>query len=430
MPEVHMKVSGWSRVWRKSLLMSFVGATLMAGGVAAAAPRGASASVMKSSHAPGVLSAGYSHSLSLGPNGTVWAWGSNAWGELGNGTVGSTATPLPVEVSGLKDVVAVAAGSTFSLALREDGTVWAWGNNERGQVGNGTFGSSAVSSPVQVSGLTDVVAIAVTHNSCLALRSDGTVWAWGWNGSGMLGVGLSDLRVTTPAQVVGLTDVAAIAGGGGGFSLALRSDGTVWAWGLNGSRQLGANAPPYRVVSTPLQVPGLEDVVSIAAGWAHAMALCADGTVRTWGHNYYGQLGDGASAMDRAAAAAVPGLEDVVAIIAGPSSFRAMALRRDGSVWAWGINTGDGTSAVGRTPEQVLGVQEDVVSLASGSHALLLGRDGTLWGWGQNSTGALGDGTTLTRYVPGPVSGLTCRLAGVPAWEDRAGESVRCLDTP
>src|SRR5690349_17372363 len=129
-----MKVSAWRRVWRKPLAMALVGATLMAGGVAAATPRDESVAGPKSRHARGVLSAGYSHSLSLGPNGTVWAWGSNDSGELGDGTARATATPLPEELPGLRDVVAVTASYSFSLALREDGTVWAWGRNHAGQL--------------------------------------------------------------------------------------------------------------------------------------------------------------------------------------------------------------------------------------------------------------------------------------------------------
>jgi alpha-tubulin suppressor-like RCC1 family protein len=247
------------------------------------------------------VAAGASHSLAVKSDGTVWAWGTNGYGELGNGTVTPSATP--VRVTGLTGVVAVACGDYHSLAVKSDGTVWAWGYNGVGELGNGTFTGSAT--PVQVTGLTGVVAVGGGSWHSLALKSDGTVWAWGWNYDGELGNGaFAPNSIATPAQVPGLTGVTAIAAGSW-HSLALKSDGTVWAWGLNNTGQLGNGAFAPNSIATPAQVPGLTGVTAIAAGGSvyynsitresgpggHSLALKKDGTVWAWGCNNTGELG-------------------------------------------------------------------------------------------------------------------------------------------
>ncbi|HZH78690.1 MAG TPA: RCC1 repeat-containing protein, partial [Archangium sp.] len=170
---------------------------------------------------------GFSHSLAVRPDGTVWAWGNNTYGQLGDGT--NTRRHTPVRVNGLSGVVAVAAGGGHSVAVRGDGTVWTWGNNMFGQLGDGT--TTERWTPMQVRGLSGVVAVAAGGASSLAVREDGTAWAWGDNDTGQLGDGTSTRR-WTPVQVNGLSDVVAVATGGT-HSLAARKDGTVWAWGYN-----------------------------------------------------------------------------------------------------------------------------------------------------------------------------------------------------
>ena len=161
-------------------------------------------------------------------------WGYNGDGELGDGTTADRL--LFGTVGGLGGVVQVAAGDAHSLAVTSAGTVWAWGGSLYGQLGNGTTADSSV--PVQVKGLTGVVAVAAGYGHSLALRDDGTVWAWGLNGAGQLGNGTTGNTQPTPVEVAGLTGVTKIAAGGL-FSLALRSDGTVWAWGGDGTGEMG-----------------------------------------------------------------------------------------------------------------------------------------------------------------------------------------------
>ena len=348
--------------------------------------------------------AGRSHSLALKSDGTVWAWGNNSTGQLGDGS--TTDRWTPVQVSGLSGVIALAAGSEHSLALKSDGTVWAWGDNSNGQLGDGSTRNRFT--PVQVSGLSGVIAIAGSTFHSLALKSDGTVWAWGLNWYGQLGDGSIDSR-STPVQVSGLSGVIAIAGGSD-HSLALKSDGTVWAWGNNDYGQLGDGSKTTR--STPVQVSGLNDVIALAGGDYHSLALKSDGTVWAWGKNGYGQLGDG-STSDRLTPVQVSGLSGVIALAGG--DYHSLALKRDGTVWAWGSNTygqlGDGSTSNRFTPVQVRGLSGVIAIAAGDSHSLALKSDGTVWAWGRNNSGQLGDGSKTTRSTPVQVRGLSGVIA-------------------
>ena len=255
---------------------------------------------------------GPNNGYALRRDGTVWAWGYNLDGELGNGT--NTDSSTPVQVSRLTGITAIAGGSRAAYALRGDGTVWAWGNNSDGQLGNGIATNASISTPVQVSGLTGVTAIAGGYFAGYALRGDGTVRAWGSNTYGELGNGTTT-NSSTPVQVSGLTGVTAIAGGYlTGY--ALRGDGTVRAWGINGYGELGASPTTTPSSSTPVQVTGLTGITAIAGGTFTGYALCGDGTVRAWGHNGDGELGNGTT-TDSSTPVQVSGLTGVTAIAGG-----------------------------------------------------------------------------------------------------------------
>ncbi|NHM26454.1 PKD domain-containing protein [Desulfofundulus sp. TPOSR] len=361
--------------------------------------RGPQAAGVKS----GVIAGGGYHSLALKQDGTVWAWGHNGWGELGDGTKKTRVTP--VQVQGLTDVVAVSGGVGYSLALKSDGTVWTWGRNDYGQLGDGTTEDRLT--PVQVQGLADVVAVAATWYHSLALKSDGTVWAWGRNWAGQLGDGTKKTRVT-PVQVQGLTDVVAVAAGCE-RSLAVKRDGTVWVWGSNAYGALGDGTEECCRL-TPVQVQGLADVVAVAAGDFHSLALKFDGTVWTWGRNWYGELGDG-TREKRLYPVQVQGLADVVAVAAGDE--HSLALKSDGTVWAWGRNwagqLGDGTREDRLTPVQVQGLTDVIAVSGEASHSLALKSDGTVWAWGYNYFGQLGDGTKKSRVTPVQVRDLNVK---------------------
>ena len=358
------------------------------------------------------IATGDLHTLLLKADGTVWAWGCNNAGQLGDGTtIDKTA---PVQVNGLTGVKAIAAESWHSLALKADGTVWAWGYNGHGQLGDGT--KSTRTTPVQVNGLTGVKAIATGYNHSLALKEDGTVWAWGSNYAGQLG-DKTTIDKTAPVQVNGLTEVKAISSREH-HSLAIKEDGTVWAWGDNRSGQLGDGTKTNRTM--PLQVNGLTEVKAISGGIWHSLALREDGTTWAWGDNSSGQLGDGTT-IDRIKPVQVNELTGVRAISGG--DYHSLAIKEDGTVWAWGFNANgelcDGTTIDRITPMQANGLT-GVKAISGGQlHNLAIKEDDTVWAWGNNSSGQLGDGTTTNSITPvmiiepaalQSITGLTCTV--------------------
>jgi RHS repeat-associated protein len=343
------------------------------------------------------LAAGGNHSLALKSDGTVWSWGRNSVGQLGNGTTTNSSTR--VAVTALTGVTAVAAGSYHSLALKSDGTVRTWGLNHDGQLGNGNYTNAT--SPVQVSSLTGVTAIAGSCDESLVLKSDGTVWDWGWNGEGELGNGTTT-NSTSPIQVSGLTSVTAISAGCT-HSLALKSDGTVWSWGDNSSGQLGNGTNTNAL--TPVQVSGLTGVVAIDGALNHSVALKSDGTVWDWGDGGYGQLGNGVYG-NSTIPVQVSGLTGVTAVGGGYS--HTLALKSDGTVWAWGGNDsgqlGNGQTISSTTAVQVSGLVGVTAIAGGGYHTLVLKADKTVWAWGGNAYGELGNGTTTSSFTPVEVS--------------------------
>jgi alpha-tubulin suppressor-like RCC1 family protein len=342
--------------------------------------------------------------------GSVAAWGANNLGQLGDGT--TTDRAEPVEVSGLSDVVAVDAGSHHGLALLGDGTVRAWGRNHRGQLGDGTDTNRI--EPVPVSGLSGAVAVAADAGGggahSLALLDDGTVRAWGDNELGQLGDGTTTLR-HTPVAVSELSQVVAIAGGSW-HNLALLDDGTVRAWGENSGGQLGDGTTIDR--TTPVEVAGLSGVVAVAAGEGHSLALLDDGTLRAWGWNQHGQVGDGTT-TNRTEPVEVSALSGVVAIAAAGG--HSLAVLDDGTVRAWGRNfsgqLGDGTDTDRRTePVTVSGLGEVSAVAAGENHSLAVLEDSTARAWGNNFFGQLGDGATNTiETTPVTVAGLSGAVA-------------------
>jgi alpha-tubulin suppressor-like RCC1 family protein len=313
---------------------------------------------------------------------------------------------IPTQVFGIQGAVAVAGGAGHSAALRSDGTVWTWGNNSDGQLGDGTIANRAVA--MQVPGIDRVVAIAAGENHTLALKSDGTVWAWGWNMWGQLGDGTSISR-SAPVQVNGVGGVAAIAAGGM-TSMAVKRDGTVWTWGIQngGIIQTGTGwGSPWTPI--PVQVSGIGGIVAVAADYDHCLAVQRDGTVWTWG--WLGWV-NGNPNNYQAGPARVDGLDGVVAATLASGDY--LAARHDGTVWEWGIPE----KGVQPAPAQVSGL-ENVIALAGGNamigyfcgncgQRLALKRDGTVWAWGDNADGQLGDGTVgPVRMTPAQVAGLT-----------------------
>ena len=288
------------------------------------------------------LAATSDSSLAVTADGTAYAWGNNSNGELGIGTTDTNAHPTPVQVSVISNVVALAGGGdslgNSVLALLSDGSVWAWGSDQRGQLGDGAADSTPHATPARVPSLSGVTGVATSGLHSLAVKNDGTVWAWGDNSSGELGLGTSDINAhPTPVQVP-ISDVVVVnTTGQDGASFAIKRDGTLWAWGANNYGQLGIGSNTE--ADTPTQVPGLSDIMAVQTAGGHSIALKRDGTVYTFGESASGQGGNG-SLNGTNTPAQVTGLTDVAAISA--AIFHNAVVKRDGTVWTWGIDDAGG----------------------------------------------------------------------------------------
>ncbi|MEW5921994.1 MAG: stalk domain-containing protein [Bacillota bacterium] len=346
------------------------------------------------------LAAGKEHTAVLLADGTVWTWGDNSYGQLGDGTLqGRT---RPVQVKELDEVIAVAAGDYHTLALRSDGTVWAWGDNSYGQLGlvrdreePGTFFRAK---PEAVKYLTQATAITAGAYHSLALRADGTVQAWGNNSYGQIGDGTMENR-EAPRQVTFLNTAQAVCANGFS-SAALMADGTIRTWGANWYGHLG-DGRSGGTRTWPVRIQEFTNVKSIAMGKEHMVAVKADGTVWAWGNNNAGQLGDG-TRINRLQPVQVLHVKDAIAVAAGEQ--HGMALTAGGTVWAWGDNSysqiGDGTTLQRPIPVQLNELQGINFIAAGQDHSIALADNGTIWGWGSNWAGYLGDGSTEQRNRP------------------------------
>ncbi|HEV3469272.1 MAG TPA: S8 family serine peptidase, partial [Pyrinomonadaceae bacterium] len=330
-------------------------------------------------------------------DGSLWHWGRH----LGSALVNTfDVEPVRVNLTGVTSVASVVGteGLGHALALKADGTVWAWGSNQAGQLGMGKperelFG---LMEPRQVPGLTSVKAVSAGPSQSIALKTDGTVWTWG-------DVGVASLA---PAKVAGLTGVVSVNAGGSNFA-AVKSDGTVWMWGSNFNGLLADGTTLNS--ATPVRVRGITDAVSVSVSDNFALALRRDGSVWAWGKNSNGQLGDG-TLVDRAAPGPVPGLSGVTSVSAGGSSGGSIALKADGTVWVWPPQPFVSPPPPSVPTRLALPAATAVATSIHINFYVLLA-DGTVRSWGDNSFGQVGEGGTEYQHTPMPVR----FLAGVAA---------------
>jgi len=295
------------------------------------------------------LSAGLYYSLALMNDGTVKAWGYNANGQLGTGNTANCNTPTLI--SGLTGVKQIAAGEIHSLALMSDGTVKAWGYNSYGELGMGN--TTPYYTPTTIPGLTGVKAVVAGYLSSYAIMSDGSVKSWGNNAYGQLGNG-STSTVLTPTTIPGLASVKQLAIGIY-HAVALINDGTVKTWGYGNFGQLGtgSNASYY----SPTQVTGLTDVKQVSAGYYSLFALLNDGTAKAWGNSDNGELGTSIYGTYNYTPITISNLSGIRMLISGSRSRHSIALMNDGSVKSWGYNgsgqLGNGSTSNSPTPGTV-----------------------------------------------------------------------------
>jgi alpha-tubulin suppressor-like RCC1 family protein len=327
-----------------SALVLFVGILLLAGcAQKTAAPATSPASTTSSAPSTGpatgkgewaAVACGSYHTLALKQNGTLWAWGLNDYGQLGQGTIDGSAHATPTQVGHAHDWAAVSCGYGDSFAVKKDGTLWAWGNNTDFAANLGLGDREERYSPTRVGHARDWTAVHYGYFHGLALKKDGTLWGWGSNFYGALAVG-NNTFVWAPAKVAHDRNWAAAAGGGG-YSLALKKDGTLWAWGGNTFGELGLGDTAER--HSPTKVGSATDWAAVCCLGHHSLALKKDGTLWAWGENCYGQLGVG-DTTDRHSPTQVGTSRDWAAIAPGAAdSYHTVAVKRDGTLWAWGFN--------------------------------------------------------------------------------------------
>ena len=347
------------------------------------------------------IAAGESHTCAVTAGGGVKCWGSNRYGQLGDGTMSHRLTPADVVALG-STVAAVAAGEYHTCALTTGGGVKCWGSNGSGQLGDGT--TTRRSAPVDVVGLgIGVAAIAAgTYHTC-ALTAGGGVKCWGSNSYGQLGDGTTIISSSMPVDVVGLESGVVAIAAGHSHSCAVTTGGGVKCWGCNYGGQVGDGTTTHR--STPVDVVGLVSGASaVTAGGEHTCALTAGGGVKCWGSNSSGQLGDGL-------------VSEAAAIAAGAK--HTCALTTGGGVECWGQNwfgqLGDGTWMSSSTPVDAIGLASGVTAISAGDHQTCAVARGAAKCWGENGYGQLGDETTTRRCAPMDVFGLGSGVAAISA---------------
>lgn len=341
------------------------------------------------------LAAGDYHTVAIADDGSLWTWGYNENGQLGDGTELSNRylEKIGMEHSWSK----IAAGNNSNLAFRSDGTLWGWGQNNFGQLGDGSTNTQYA--PVRIGIGSNWTAIAAGDNHSVAVKADGTLWAWGYNERGQLGDGTTD-ESHAPIQIGNDTNWVAISAGGS-HTIARKADGTLWAWGFNDKGQLGLGDGSALEVHAPVQIGIETNWAMISTGYEHTMALKTDGTLWVWGGNSFGQLGCGPSSSKK-----MPIQIGMDADWAGISAGYAhtVARKSNGTLWAWGGNwggqLGDGFTTNRYTPVQI-GADANWAEISAGdSHTAALKTSGALWSWGNNEDGELGDGTTQNRLTP------------------------------
>jgi len=406
------------------------------------------------------ISAGNEHLLALDEDGIIWGLGQNNWGQIGDGATTYALTPVRVEFPTGVTILQIEGGGTHSAALTNDGYVYTWGRNNNGQLG---FASETelVTIPTRVEGIDRIVRLAANRDHTLALHEDGTIWAWGWNRDGQLGIG-TRINSNVPVQVTGITNARYITAGDG-HSAAILADGRVMTWGRNWDGQLGIGNPSSSAI--PLQVDNLYNMQGAVAGASFLLALHDDGTVSGWGRNNHHQLIASSTTDQRTPVRAQntrPGwdgvLDNVIELAPGTAinythvlAIRDVGSPEGGAVYSWGWNM-DGQGGIGRRnrdgmivtdirldiPRRVRPVEpgwapqglnprltyepydvndafDDIIATAAGErHSVALRADGTVWTWGRNDHGQLGglptgsnqNGENRRRLRPRQVPGL------------------------
>ncbi|MDB4867738.1 MAG: hypothetical protein JWR03_2071, partial [Cohnella sp.] len=380
------------------------------------------------------VAAGVNHAVALAKDGTVWSWGVNYQGQLGLGKSVKDSL-IPVQVPGLSGITAVASGSDHNMALGRDGTVWVWGSNIYGQKGDGTYtaygppdsqGSRSVSEdrsvyePVPVPGLSGIVGIAASPNGGLAWDADGRLWTWGNSSMSLSYDGMDQVAEKNKLMPHLQEGIGKVVYAAANYSLiaATDADGSVWILGAGPLGEFG-DGTRSRVVRT-VRVPGVATAVRVDLSSDTVVAFLKDGTVKEWGQALLEGKGfnpTDASQIDRIPVNLAPtltaelqGFSAVVSTTYKLVEPSVLGLKQDGSVWTQGSNA-NGQQGVEGVPEQshwakLVGLPNIVSIGGIAGNCFAVGEDGSVWTWGSNGKGQLGDGTSIKRTVPKALEGF------------------------
>jgi len=352
------------------------------------------------------VSAGWEHTMAIKKDGTLWAWGCNDKGQFGNGVISAEVThPVTTTTNGWK---MISAGKDHTVGIKHNGTMWSWGDNWLGQLGLGNPNEVGISksAPEQIGTAEDWAHVSVGSDHTMAIKTDGTMWAWGNNMQGQLGLSYYGFNThrTEPTQVGTAKDWRSVSAGAG-YTLAIKGEGELWAWGYNGEGQLGLGSDSLRYTQTRI---GSHEWKSVSAGDQHTVAIRSDGTLWAWGNNASGQLGVGGTEEKKILRSNTPaqvGSDKWKMVSAGGD--HTVGIKENGSLWAWGNNAsgqlGNG-SLTQRASPTLIGTGEWISASAGTDHTTAVKKHdalgNTLWTWGSNRAGQLGDGTATQRTSP------------------------------
>jgi len=343
------------------------------------------------------------------------SWGRNADGQLALSDTSNRSSPT--QVGALTDWLQIAGGYSFALAVKTNGTLWSWGRNNSGQLGLGN--TTNYSSPKQIGALTTWAYVGVASNGTnmagYAIKTDGTMWVWGSGANGRLGLS-NTYSYSSPKQLGALTNWLKITSGSySNFAVAIKTDGTMWSWGSNNYGQLGISLSTAYNTSSPQQIGALTSWANVSVGFNFAMAIKTDGTLWTWGGNSQGQQGTG-NTSERSSPIQVGALTSWSKASCGFQSDGqfTQAIRTNGTLWSWGwnrigqlgLNTTNYYATIS-SPNQVGSLTNWSNVSCGNQHTIALKTDGTMWAWGANNVGQLGQGNTTGRSSPVQIGALT-----------------------
>jgi len=334
------------------------------------------------------INAGENVSAAIRDDGALYTWGYNGYGALGDGSKYNQLSPVKI----MDNVCSVNSGCFSTFAIKDDQSLWSWGNNFFGNLGGGITATEQ-HTPIKV--MEDVAAVSPGYNHTLAIKNDKSLWAWGSNSCGQLGDGSEEGSHISYDPVHVMDDVIA-ASAGNTYSMAITSDYTLWAWGSNSNGQFGNGTSGD---SSPVPIKVAEEVVAVSCGNInyYTTIIRTDGSLWASGLNYWGELGDGTNTRSNTF---VKIMDNVRSVSAGGSF--TLALKDDGTLWGWGLNTdgqlGDGTTGMYNVPHMLMG---NVVAFSAGRfHSIIKKDDGSIWTFGKNDNGQLGNGTTNDSNIP------------------------------